>query len=411
MTKDKIRYMVRTKNRTVGVSERIEESLNIFTTIELDDKFIKSNAIALYFSLPDEVFTHNIIERWFGMGKRLFLPRVNGDIMDFVEYTPDSLAQGAFGIIEPTSDLIVSPSEIELMIIPGVAFCSDGRRLGRGRGYYDKYLSQSDFCGYTIGVGYAHQLVDDIPCEPHDVRLSRVVTPNINGNNPTLPEVIVKVIDRAGTAAVELGCGVDRLLSMGMTWVLSRLSIEIFKSPDSVEDLVFETWIEDCSRLASTRNFTISNGAGERVGVATSQWCMINMSSRRPVDLTLSEIDYTRHVQPREIAIEHTRKIPQLNPERVTTSYHTANELDIDFNNHVNTMRYIEMMLSMMDEKRRGNMSNIRVDIHFMGESLLGDRLTINCEEQLQPNGTQLLFDIIRPDGKASVRALFSYLN
>ncbi len=412
MSKSKLRSRIRQMNRSIGVSERTEEALNIFSTIELDDKFVNSHSIALYLSLPDEVFTHNIVERWYGMGKRIYLPRVKGDLLEFVKYQPDSLAQGTFGIFEPTNDSVVSPFQIELMIVPGVAFCSDGRRLGRGRGYYDKYLSQPDFRGYTIGVGYAHQLVADIPCEPHDVRLSKVITSNIyRCSAPPLLEIIGKVLDRAGVAAVGLGCGVDRLLSMGLTWVLSRLSIEIFRQPDSIEDLVIDTWIEDCSRIASTRNFTISNSDGDRVGVATSQWCIIDMKSRRPVDLMAFEIDYTRHVQSREVEIERTRKISDLCSESVVSTYHIANELDIDFNNHVNTMRYIEMMLSMIDEERRSDLSNLRVDIHFMNESLQGDRLTINQERRSQPCALQFLFDIVRPDGKSSVRALFSYLS
>lgn len=70
----------------------------------------------------------------------------------------------------------VPAGEIDLVVCPGVAFTADGRRLGRGRGYYDRYLGDPVFRGFRVGVCYAHQLVDDLPVEPHDVRMDRVIT-------------------------------------------------------------------------------------------------------------------------------------------------------------------------------------------------------------------------------------------
>ncbi len=410
MTKEQIRYTIGTENRSLPFGERTEEAFNIFSTIEIDPHFSTSTCVAIYVALPDEVTTLKIIERWYNMGKSVVLPRVIGENMDFVEYYPGTLQKGAFGILEPIGDVVVSPAEIDLMILPGVAFCSDGRRLGRGRGYYDRYLSQPDFRAYTIGIGYTHQLLDEIPCEAHDVKLYKVVTPTKH-KSPQLSDLIVKVIDSAGDAAEKLGCGVEMLISMGITWVLSRLSIEIYKQPSSLDDLRIETWIEDCSRIATTRNFILTNRDGERIGVATSQWCMIDFTARRPVDLTKLGFDYTQHVHPRDIEIERPRKIPQIDSfeGEVSTSYHLANGLDIDINNHVNTIRYIDMMLDMIDEKYRKEYSNLRLDLHFANESLLGDELTINHKEQLYPEGRQLLFDIVRPDGNTSVRALFDY--
>ncbi len=410
MTKDQTRYTIGKKSRNIGLGERTEATHNIFSTIELEQIFINSTCIALYVALHDEVATLNIIERWYDMGKRVVLPRIAGSQMDFVEYRPGSLQKGAFGILEPTSGSVVPPSEIELMILPGVAFCGDGRRLGRGGGYYDRYLSQSDFHGYTIGIGYSHQLLDDIPCEEHDVSLSKVITAS-KGDTPQLSELIVRVIDSASSAANTLGCGVERLISMGLTWVLSRFSIEIYNMPSSIDNITIETWIEDCKRIATTRNFIITDQNGEKLGVATSQWCMIDIKARRPVDLTTPDFDYTKHIQPRNIDIERPRKIPQLDSfdGEVSTSYHTANGLDIDINNHVNTMRYIELMLAMVEKKHRLEYSNTRVDIHFANESLLGDELIINHKKQLQPESQQLLFEIIRPNGTPSVRALFNY--
>ena len=96
--------------------------------------------------------------------------------MRFYACRPDALVFGAFGILEPQGERPCPAGEIDLVVCPGVAFTADGRRLGRGRGYYDRYLGVPAFRGFRVGVCYAHQLVDDLPVEPHDVRMDRVIT-------------------------------------------------------------------------------------------------------------------------------------------------------------------------------------------------------------------------------------------
>ena len=81
------------------------------------------------------------------------------------------------GIAEPDVDAEpCEPSEIDLIVVPGTAFTQAGARMGRGRGYYDKYLSQPGFRGVKVGVCYAHQLVGELPVEPHDVFMDYVIT-------------------------------------------------------------------------------------------------------------------------------------------------------------------------------------------------------------------------------------------
>ena len=68
------------------------------------------------------------------------------------------------------------PSEIDLVIVPGTAFTSAGVRCGRGRGYYDKYLAQPGVHAVKVGVCFAHQLVGELPAEPHDVAMDYLIT-------------------------------------------------------------------------------------------------------------------------------------------------------------------------------------------------------------------------------------------
>jgi 5-formyltetrahydrofolate cyclo-ligase len=174
--KSEIRRTMRQRNRTLDHGVREAASECIFRQVEQCEEFRCAEVVALYCALPDEPPTEPVIARWLKLGKRVVVPRVAGDELRFFCYDPSTQVVGSFGIEEPGDGaLLCSPSEIELMVVPGVAFTATGDRMGRGRGYYDKYLSQSDFRGYTIGVGYAHQLVDFLPVEEHDRRLDKVV--------------------------------------------------------------------------------------------------------------------------------------------------------------------------------------------------------------------------------------------
>jgi 5-formyltetrahydrofolate cyclo-ligase len=95
--------------------------------------------------------------------------------MEFYDYAADALAEGSFGISEPQCGEPCRAEEIDLMIVPGVAFTASGDRLGRGKGYYDKYLSRKGFRAYCVGVCYAHQKVEQLPVEPHDRQMDEIV--------------------------------------------------------------------------------------------------------------------------------------------------------------------------------------------------------------------------------------------
>lgn len=173
-TKQEIRRRMRALNRAVEPAAREELSQRLFREVELAEEFRRARTVAFFSALPDEPATDAALARW-SAGKRLLLPRVEGEEMEFYEYRPEELASGAFGILEPQRGEPCRPEEIDLIVVPGVAFTARGERMGRGRGYYDKYLSRPGFRAVKIGVAYAHQQVGALPVEPHDVRMDRVV--------------------------------------------------------------------------------------------------------------------------------------------------------------------------------------------------------------------------------------------
>ena len=166
---------MRRLNRALDSQQRLRASAAIFSAVERLPEFRAARTVAVFAALPDEPATDEVLARW-GSTRRVVLPRVEGDAMRFYACRPDALVFGAFGILEPQGERPCPAGEIDLVVCPGVAFTADGRRLGRGRGYYDRYLGDPAFRGFRVGVCYAHQLVDDLPVEPHDVRMDRVIT-------------------------------------------------------------------------------------------------------------------------------------------------------------------------------------------------------------------------------------------
>ncbi|MCI7139745.1 5-formyltetrahydrofolate cyclo-ligase [Alistipes sp.] len=177
MTKSELRREMKRRNLSLTAEERAERSRSLFSRVEQLPEFAAAGTVAFFCALNDEPETLPALVRWSGLGKRIVVPRVEGERMEFFEYTPETLCAGAFGISEPGAGAVLCPpAEIDLVVVPGTAFSPQGARMGRGRGYYDRYLSRSDFRGAKIGVCYAHQLVGKLPVEPHDVAMDRVVT-------------------------------------------------------------------------------------------------------------------------------------------------------------------------------------------------------------------------------------------
>lgn len=175
MEKKEIRRTMKRLNLALTEAERTAASAEILAAVEALAPFVGAQTVALFSSLPDEPDTTPLLARWYGR-KRLLVPRVEGDIMQFYDYVPEQMASGAFGIAEPQANEPVAPSQIDFILVPGTAFTADGARMGRGRGYYDKYMSQNGFRAFKAGICYPHQLVGELPVEPHDIRVDTVCT-------------------------------------------------------------------------------------------------------------------------------------------------------------------------------------------------------------------------------------------
>ena len=207
------------------------------------------------------------------------------------------------------------------------------------------------------------------------------------------------ILNTAGIDAYGKGFGVDVLNAANHSWVLSRLAMEFDTRPEQYTDYTIATWISDYGRVLSTRNFTLTDAAGRQFGRAVSQGAMIDLRSRTAVDLSWGGDAQTDASAAGPPPAERPRKTRGVHPTR--TSEHRVVYGDIDFNRHVNTMRYIEMMLDMLPVELLTLDAPLRLDIHFLHECRFGQTLRIGCEERERA----ALFEISADDGVAAVRA------
>ncbi len=169
-TKQELRKTMRQLNRSLTAEERARLSEELWKRVEQTNAFRAARCVALFSSLPDEPDTSPALERW-SPHKRLLVPRVEGEVMHFYDYRPEQMSAGSFGISEPEGSEPVSPTEIDLIFVPGVAFTPAGDRMGRGKGFYDKYLVGIRTDAVKIGICYPHQLLDELPTEEHDIAM------------------------------------------------------------------------------------------------------------------------------------------------------------------------------------------------------------------------------------------------
>ena len=176
MTKTALRHEMRLRLKTLGAA-RTEKSRAITAALAAHSAFQNAESIALFAPLPSEP---DIESLWEHSGHRYCYPRVVGERLEFVAVRDlAELAPAAWNPLlrEPAaSPEIIAPADIALIIVPGLAFTRDGRRLGHGGGYYDRLLALHRPHAIALGVCFDMQIVPDMPCEPHDERTDAVIT-------------------------------------------------------------------------------------------------------------------------------------------------------------------------------------------------------------------------------------------
>jgi 5-formyltetrahydrofolate cyclo-ligase len=180
--KEAIRKEIIKQLREQDPSLRVQRSRKVQQILLSSREFQDSKVVMAYVSLPTEVDTRQLIKETLENGKRLVVPCIDAVRQTIIASelsSIDDLVEGSFGIHQPKDGpaKAISLEEIELIVVPGIAFDKKNMRLGRGKGYYDKFLANKGVSSSKIiGLAFKCQVVDSLPSDPHDVPVSRVIT-------------------------------------------------------------------------------------------------------------------------------------------------------------------------------------------------------------------------------------------
>lgn len=200
------------------------------------------------------------------------------------------------------------------------------------------------------------------------------------------------------------GFGYEQMQTVHQAWVLSRLVIEMERPLLTGLEFRIETWVDRLYRQFTDRHFAITLADGTPCGYATSTWSLIDTASRRPADLTrLEGGGFTSVLIPdRPAPIAPLGRIRFKQPEEAGT--HTAAFTDLDINGHVNSIRYLELLLNLYSPELLRRHPVRRVEMAYCLESYHGDRLHLFREDDAT-NPRRTLFEIRNAEGQAVVRA------
>ena len=175
LDKDEIRRVMRERRRALTPEERMAASEIICAKLAALNLH---SPIAVYLASPQEIDLSPLIRKMLERWVKVVAPRWSGETYELavLKGLDDAhLRLGPMGILEPAEAEIVSPKEVGVWLVPGLALTRNGKRLGYGGGWYDRLLAEASKDAVKLGIAHAFQVVDDLPSEPHDILLSKVV--------------------------------------------------------------------------------------------------------------------------------------------------------------------------------------------------------------------------------------------
>jgi 5-formyltetrahydrofolate cyclo-ligase len=189
LSKRKLRKEILSRLKAVKSLEILKKSAVIRDRLFALEEFKRARCVIAYVSMPDEVDTHQLIDESIGMGKQIGVPVLTaakgkkGKRDLIISQITDRIKQleiGPYGIKQPKqSDIKPVPcKEMDLILVPGLAFDREGNRLGRGKGYYDRFLEKIPKTALTIGLCFDFQVAESVPKLPHDIPVRMLISDN-----------------------------------------------------------------------------------------------------------------------------------------------------------------------------------------------------------------------------------------
>jgi len=227
---------------------------------------------------------------------------------------------------------------------------------------------------------------------------------------PTL--VTERVIEVATEHANALGIGYDQLITENMGWVLSRLVIEMKRYPRINDRYTLATWIEGYNRHFSLRNFEMTDRYdGSTLGYMRTVWAAMDFKARAMADLTVFECERFPLLRDRECPIAPSVRLGRLPDDAsVTTTHHRFGYCDLDFNRHVNTLRYIELILNHWSLEWHDMNIIRRLDLSFNRECRYGEDVVLRAVDSDPSCPGRSVCEIVRSDGERALSAVIDWM-
>lgn len=174
--KKKLRKQITQLKQSHTIKSLRELSKEVIDVLRQEEIFDTAKTILLYHSLPDEVYTHELVDE-LTLTKTIVLPVVVNDILELRLYKgKDDLKLSSYNIWEPTGEVFTDYDKIDVVVVPGVGFDSFGNRIGRGKGYYDKLLPKISAKKLGICFPFQYLTKESIPTEAHDIPMDKIIT-------------------------------------------------------------------------------------------------------------------------------------------------------------------------------------------------------------------------------------------
>ena len=191
LAKKVLRKEIRLKVAAISPDDKVKQSRIVTEKVTESRDFQNAKSLSLYLHMDDEIITEDILKTALKRGKKCYIPRyfMGGNCMEMVELYDmqdyETLPLTKWNIKQPGDDEkrpeALEQGSLDLMLIPGMAFSLKGQRLGRGKGYYDTYLSKAESLGIrpkTLALAFNEQIMPEIPCDSHDFTIDSIIYPN-----------------------------------------------------------------------------------------------------------------------------------------------------------------------------------------------------------------------------------------
>jgi acyl-ACP thioesterase len=219
----------------------------------------------------------------------------------------------------------------------------------------------------------------------------------------SVPAIANWLQETAGNHATALGWGMDALQARGRTWVLARLHLCLSHVPGWREDVRVTTWPSGVHRLYALREFRVTGPGDRELGIATTGWVLLDLTTRRPVRLP-DELDEIAHITPDRVLADPFAKLPEVNGADAARTL-VVRLADLDMNRHANNVSVIAWALEALPDEVVLDASLAELEIEFRAEALRGDHILVQTRRASE-GSTAFLHRLLREsDGREIARA------